>query len=62
MAHFVIALLNDGRYNDAQVLSPTSAQAMLEQQFAWRDTNLGLARRLSLRPSVRLAYVSQITA
>ncbi len=33
MAHFVIALLNDGRYKDAQILSPTSTRAMLEQQF-----------------------------
>lgn len=34
MAHFVIALLNDGRYMDAQILSPRSAQAMLEGQFS----------------------------
>jgi CubicO group peptidase (beta-lactamase class C family) len=33
MAYFVIALLNDGRFEGAQVLSPTSAQAMLEQQY-----------------------------
>lgn len=34
MAHFVIALLNDGRYEDVQILSPTSTQAMLETQIA----------------------------
>lgn len=33
MAHFVIALLNDGRFEDAQVLSPASTQVMLEQQY-----------------------------
>jgi len=33
IAHFVIALLDSGRFNKTQILSPTLAQAMLEQQF-----------------------------
>jgi CubicO group peptidase (beta-lactamase class C family) len=33
MAHFVIALLNDGFYGNTRVLTPPSTQAMLEQQF-----------------------------